>query len=313
MLWENLHRFYSLIAVGTLNRGGFCSLIAISKPNRGGFYSLIAVSKPNRGGFYSLIAISKQNTQTISATNQNIKNMPNIARLPIAAVGAAGAMIVETGEKTGSTEVTGCKAFVTLKAANEAYKVSLGKQSGSFDTDEVANADKQRDMAVVGIRLHVHSKTYWPDALVVQSAHRLKAVVDMYAAGIEDEAYNDESTLIHTFLTKLAEPQWQEDITQTEMQPLIDRLINTEQTFEQLQRKRAVTSATESEILAATKQRKALEKAIRTFMQYADAMNLVNPGTVWYNLIITIRQQLSEIERGHRNGGKPSQSDIDKG
>ena len=61
------------------------------------------------------------------------------------------------------------------------------------------------------------------------------------------------------------------------------------------------------------KQRKVLEKAIRDFMQYADAMNLVNPGTVWYNLVITIRQQLSEIERGHRNGGKQSQSEIDKG
>ncbi len=239
--------------------------------------------------------------------------MSPITRLPIAAVGAAGSMIVETGEKTGSTEVTGCKAFVTLKAANEAYKVSMGKQSGSFDTDEVANADKQRDMAVVGIRLHVHSKTYWPDPLVAQSAQRLEAVVNMYAAGIEDEAYNDESTLIHTFLTKLAEPQWREDITHTEMQPLIDRLINSQDTFEQVQRKRSVTSATESEILAATKQRKVLEKAIRDFMQYADAMNLVNPGTVWYNLVITIRQQLSEIERGHRNGGKQSQSDIDKG
>ena len=73
MLWENLRRFYLLIAVGTLNRSGFYSLIAISKPNRSGFYSLIAISKPNRSGFYSLIAVSEQKQQTISATNQNIK------------------------------------------------------------------------------------------------------------------------------------------------------------------------------------------------------------------------------------------------
>lgn len=236
--------------------------------------------------------------------------MSPISRLPIAAVGAAGTMMVETCEKTGSAEVTECKAFATLKAANEAYKVSMGKKSGSFATDAVAEADRVRDKDVIGIRYHVHAKTFWPDALVVESAHRMEAMILKYAGNIEDEPYNDESTLIHTFLIRLAEPEWQQNIDLLGMHPLIDHLAQAQQNFEQLQRNRTITAASKSEILAATKQRKELENAIRGFMKFAEAMDTVNPGGVWHQLTLTIHQQLEEIERGHRTGGNPSQNSL---
>ena len=136
--------------------------------------------------------------------------------------------------------------------------------------------------------------------------------MEKYAAGIEDEHYNDESTYIHTFLAKLAEPEWQQDIDLLGVRPLIAHLIQAQQAFEELQRSRSVTTATKSEILAATKQRKELEKAIRAFKQYIEAMDLVNPAGVWHELDLTIRQQLEEIERGHRTGNNPTPDGLDK-
>jgi len=237
-------------------------------------------------------------------------SMSPITRLPIAAIGAAGNMMVDSADKTNSPEVTSCSAYTTLKETNQRYQASIGKQTGSFETKTVVAADKQRDFAVVGIRENVHSKLFWPDSHIAEAANHLEPMVHKYAGNIENEPYNEESTYIHSFLAKLAEPEWQQDIDLLGIRPLIEHLAKMQQNFEQVQRNRAVSSASISEVKAASNLRRELENAIRGFMKFAEAMDTVNPGGVWHQLTLTIHQQLEEIERGHRTGGNPSQNSL---
>lgn len=238
--------------------------------------------------------------------------MAHLVRFPVAAIGAAGSVVVDSCEKTNATEVTGSQPYKNLKATNEAYQTSMGKKQGSLDTDAVAEADKRRDRAVVGIREYVHSKTYWPEPGIAAAANRLEPFILQYAANIENEPYNNESTLIHTFLAKLAEREWEQDRTTLDMQPLIDHLIQAQQIFEDTQSNRSLTSAAKSEIAAASNKRRDLERAIRAFMEYAKAMELTTANPVWHQLNIAIKQRLAEIELGHRTATKQTQSEVDK-
>ena len=239
--------------------------------------------------------------------------MPNIVRFPVAAIGAAGVVVVESCEKTNSAEVTGSQPFKNLKATNTEYQLSMGKKQGSLETDTVAEADKKRDRAIVAIRESVHSKTYWPEPAVAEAATRMEPMVLQYSADIENKPYNEESTYVHTFIAKLAESVWQADIDLMGIRPLVDHLPRAQQYFEDTQRSRAVSEAAKSEIVAASNKRRDLERALRTFLKYAEAMELTSSSPVWHTLNLTIKQQLSEIERGFRSSGNQSQSGLDKG
>jgi len=226
--------------------------------------------------------------------------MAHIANLPVAAIGAAAKTIVESAEKTGSGEVTGCGAFTNLKEKQLRYMVTRGKQPTNHETLSVVEADKMRDKAVVGLLQAVHSKTYWPEMGVADAAHRMEAVISKLGMDIENRPFNEESNRILNFLTKLGAPELQPDIAALEIYPLISHLAQTQQSFETIQRTRALSSAMVSEITAASNMRRELERAIRGFITYVEAMELVRPSSVWHSLNITIKQQLSEIEIGHR-------------
>ena len=165
---------------------------------------------------------------------------------------------------------------------------------------------------MVGIRENVHAKTYWPIAEVTAAANHLEPMVLKYAGNIENEPYNDESTYIHAFLAKLSEPEWQHDIEVLDFRPLVDYLFQTQQNFESVQRNRALDAAAKSEIAAASNKRRDLERTIRAFVKYAEAMEMTTANSVWHALNLTIKQQLTEIERGYRTTTKQSQSEINK-
>ena len=56
--------------------------------------------------------------------------MAHFVRFPVAAIGAAGVVVVESCEKTNSAEVTGSQPFKNLKATNTEYQLSMGKKQG---------------------------------------------------------------------------------------------------------------------------------------------------------------------------------------
>lgn len=236
--------------------------------------------------------------------------MAHFVRFPVAAIGAAGAVVTDSAEKTNSTEVTGSQAFKNLKAINTEYQLSMGKKAGSLETDTVVEADKRRDWAVVGIRESVHAKTYWPDPSIANAAHRMEPMVIKYSADIEDKPYNDESTYVHAFIAKLAEAEWQADIDLMGIRPQVEYLPQVQQHFEETQRSRALSEATKSEVVAASNKRRDLERALRAFTKYAEAMELTTTSPVWHALNLTIKQQLAEIERGFRASGNQSQTNL---
>lgn len=233
--------------------------------------------------------------------------MAKITNFTVAGIGAAGFAAVKLAEESGSAEVTSCPAFTNLKDAHQRFMVSLGKRAGSLDTITVAQADKLRRKALVGLRQTVYSKIYWPDPSIAAAAARMKGFLGQNSKSIEAQPYSEESVRLHALLKKLAEPEQQQDIAALAVEPLVEQLAQAQQRFEAIQRTRSEASAAESEIPTASTMRRELEDAIRGFTQYAEAMALVNPASAWEMLRLTIRQRLAEIEAGHRPKRAPKQ------
>jgi len=246
--------------------------------------------------FSTLPSIVAQTT----VSNFNTYAMVSLTKLPVATAESLAAEIIHDVEASGKQEITESPLFASLKNSKEKYTQSFNKVRASSHTVRLIAADENRNRRYIGVRTYTLAHTYsWlPDTKT--AADQMMTVLDAHGTGIESMAHNEESGRIHKILADLNKTTYSDSVAKTGMGPWIMALATAQKEFESIDAERTTERASDKDIASATKQRRELQAALKTFIKYMEVMTEINTDATWRNLLAQIEQRVTEAEAGYR-------------
>ena len=227
--------------------------------------------------------------------------MAQLTKLTVSALHTLATRAVDDGRATTQEEVTGSKPFTNLEAELARYDASMKKQKTNLYTRRVVEADQSRDQALVGLRKQADALTYSPQAPIREAAIQVSSAISLRGGGIDDLPYIEESAMVNVLLADLDKSELQAPITTLALAPWIELLRSTQANFEAVYAERSHEKADESEVAAATTQRKSLHTALRVYLTYLEAMAAASTEAVWKTLYNQLRVRVAEAEASSRS------------
>nr|WP_205008737.1 DUF6261 family protein [Streptococcus loxodontisalivarius] len=211
------------------------------------------------------------------------------------------AEVIKAFTKKAKPELTYVSKLALFEPTLDSYKASLHQARKSQTAANLSEADRERDEALLTLfRLH---KAY---ALVktpaTKTAYEGLAQLFNNYKGIAEANYEKETESINHLLKKLAEPNYQDALTQLNLTAFVDSLTSSQRTFEKLYQERL--KETEGKQVGKTKElRRQLTEIYDFFVDYTAISVYAYPERAYF---AELRDQLNAIRSRYkkRKSGK---------
>ena len=226
--------------------------------------------------------------------------MASLSLLPVSALGTAAVRIKELVRATNNNEVIQSSQFMNLETQEQSFLLSYNKMAGSSYTSQITAIDKKRDTALGALYFRVKSELHSPLQAQKEAATEIYSILRAHgtASSIAKQPLGEESQIIRKLLTNLSAQALQPHIVTLSLMVWIDALSTAQNELEVVYARRSDENASEADIASATAQRTSLEMAIRSFMKYLEAMDLISTDPFWHDLSIKVEERIDELTRG---------------
>lgn len=221
-----------------------------------------------------------------------------ITRIPVGSLSTVTSRIIDDVEKSSFQDAGKCEQFLKLKEASELYLISIQKRKNSSYSKDVIDKDNARDKVIISMKQNINSYITLGDSETKESAISIQNVLQNIATGIETMPYTEETSYIKKLITELKKPEYQKAVETLRFDYLIKLLEKANAEFEETFAIRTKDLIAINEVESATTQRKQLEKALRGFVEYINAMLTLHPSEELFALEINLQRTIDDSIAG---------------
>ena len=219
----------------------------------------------------------------INLSRINTKNLATLAQRLI------------NSSKTGEyTIVDGHPLLLALETSYNDYDAIYTKQTYSGKGKEVAQADKERDMAFANMKAFLNGYRKLNSMKNYQDAEELYAVFKKFGLRLDIMSYSAQSAQLKKLIEELEKPENTLRIKNLLLVPAFTELKTKHDAFEVLYAEQAEANADLRNLPSATSVRKNLEKALRAYINLITAMKDLPDWSILYH-------ELNEIVKAAKN------------
>jgi len=219
----------------------------------------------------------------ISLTNLSTKNLATLSQRLI------------NSSKTGEyTIVDGHPLLLALEASYNDYDAVYTKQTYSGKGKEVAQADKERDVAFANMKAFLNGYRKLSSMNNYQDAEELYSIFKKFGLRLDIMSYSAQSAQLKKLIEELEKPENTTRINNLLLTPSFTDLKTKHDVFEVLYAEQAEANADLRNLPSASSVRKGLEKALRAYLNLITAMKDLPDWSILYH-------ELKEIVKAAKN------------
>lgn len=204
---------------------------------------------------------------------------------------------IESSENGKYLMVSQHPLLEAVKAEYAEYKMLYSKLSSSGMGHTVNAADDERDDLFAEIRAYLKGIAGLRRAAGKDAAAALLKLFDQYGQGLTKMSYSTETAQLRKLLADLELPENQAHIATLKLQSQMEELKTVQAQFEEIFGQQSEANAELRELPAASRVRKELEGALRSYYDLLEAMKSVPE---WKMLYLDISEMVAAAAQSNR-------------
>ncbi|MFN4365421.1 DUF6261 family protein [Chryseobacterium hispalense] len=171
----------------------------------------------------------------------------------------------------------------TMQTSYAAYDEVYTKQIYSGKGVDVAQADRERDLAYKNLKAFLNGYRKLPTAVNQQLAEELYQVFKQFGLNLERLSYSSQTAQMKKLIEELERPENSQKITALSLTTAFNEMKTKHETFEQIFADQAEANADLRQMSSASAIRKDLEKNLKSYFNLLTAMKDVPGWELFYS------------------------------
>lgn len=182
---------------------------------------------------------------------------------------------IATSDSGKYAVISGHPLLSQLKISYAEYDAVYTKSTFSGKGNDVAHADRERDISFRALKNFLHAYSKMPSLAHYNIAEELFRIFTLYDLNLDKLSYSSQTAQMKKLIEDLEKPENLQKLNILSLFPAFNEMKSLQNTFEQIFSEQAEANAKLRQMKSASAIRKDLEKILKSFLSFITAMKAV--------------------------------------